>query len=85
MLRMKKHKERFLLTQLKQWDINNEIEWTEFYLREIEYSKAFHSSRLIELYKQRDDWWARFLNYCNTPVWKLQKAVEAPTKITKYV
>lgn len=53
----------------KRWTLENEIEWTENFIRRLERSLEHQDERLNAMYLQRL-WWLRFLNYCNTPVWK---------------
>jgi uncharacterized protein YecT (DUF1311 family) len=52
----------------KRWSLENEIEWTENYIRCLERALGFQDDRLNKLYLERA-WWERFIRYCNTPTW----------------
>lgn len=51
------------------WSLENEIEWTENFIKELERALEYQDNRLNAMYLQRL-WWARFLRYCNSTTWK---------------
>ena len=48
----------------KGWSIENEIEWAE--------SQLFRAQRRVgQLYLERK-WWEDFIEYCNSPCWRVK-------------